>query len=547
MLLKRKERGLGHQSQLFRFFLYLAIATIIICSTLYNVSSISQIPIPTIINNDFDVTKGLSYCNYTEHKKSTTVTTSVEGPKPPVSWRGTWVGNNWMPWSTYYKTYSPVEIGRYFAHLEQTQGQWERGGSILFVGDSTARRQYATFYALLSQGINGTTDLTIPSLDGSHVIDINKSGRITEKSAREGYDLYRPVPVPDLNGGANFTTERTSSNVTTTKFIGLRNEACLPDLVDMLRSAWFREELPSLSLVVFVIGPWEYDGRCFQNYPRSNITRQIFQIVQDEILNNSTLNENIRFVWRTWGGKETGKSTGPSARQPEWMKAQTHNVLVKNLIHNFQWEQWRKKHDNIKCLDNKKCATWNALTYVDWGMAMGPRLFPSDKRIHGDISNHFGLEARMAFIQQLTNHLVELDRQERSELAPWSVAIHSDEKQYGYNGVQGSFDDCETAGLSKEYCLTRDELAIYTQSFLVEYTPDYTTEEERVAIEEIKAKNAYCGKCLFAQKPPISCDGRVMYLRKRYNTPMVDAIKSVLGTEQKDSCNGTFSVEGKKE
>jgi hypothetical protein len=44
------------------------------------------------------------------------------------------------------------------------------------------------------------------------------------------------------------------------------------------------------------------------------------------------------------------------------------------------------------------------LTRINWSGAIFPRSFGSD-RIKGDSPDHYGLEARLVFIQMITNHL----------------------------------------------------------------------------------------------------------------------------------------------
>ena len=46
------------------------------------------------------------------------------------------------------------------------------------------------------------------------------------------------------------------------------------------------------------------------------------------------------------------------------------------------------------------------LTLLDWGGVMEKRSYNED-RIEGDISAHYGIEARLLFIQQLTHELVK--------------------------------------------------------------------------------------------------------------------------------------------
>ena len=114
--------------------------------------------------------------------------------------------------------YSAREIQNYF-----------RSHSILFVGDSTARRTYATMYGILSAAEQHPT---VHDLDDRSVIDAGK-GKGSEK---------RKMPLQVLNQ------------------YDLLDGACLVNLADIVKTDSFclwKEWINTYSLVIFVIGPWE--------------------------------------------------------------------------------------------------------------------------------------------------------------------------------------------------------------------------------------------------------------------------------------------------
>jgi hypothetical protein len=74
---------------------------------------------------------------------------------------------------------------------------------------------------------------------------------------------------------------------------------------------------------------------------------------------------------------------------------------------------------------------------------MGPKSFPIEKGIQGDIPHHFGLEARSCFIQMLVNHLKELEREEFHNLEPGWILLKSNDPA----------DDCVHAGGSEKILL----------------------------------------------------------------------------------------------
>jgi hypothetical protein len=45
----------------------------------------------------------------------------------------------------------------------------------------------------------------------------------------------------------------------------------------------------------------------------------------------------------------------------------------------------------------------SSISYIDFGQAVLPRLYPSKNRIHDDIEAQYGLEILLAFVQMLMN------------------------------------------------------------------------------------------------------------------------------------------------
>ena len=367
-------------------------------------------------------------------------------PKQPVHWHGSWIGNQWIPSQPSYVTYTPKMISRYFHQFNSVTNR-----TILFLGDSLARRQFFSFHALLRHANN--TDITVQSIDGANVIDAFKYSHVGDGKRRE-YFIYRPMPNPD-----SFLKD--DVDISTGGFMGYARIFCLDSLLERLSSSWFQQELPFLSLVVIAMGPWETGNRCERNYSRGDITRKIFQRI-DELVQIS--DGDVRFVWRTWGGPAGGRNN-------DWKNAQAHNTLIKELVHTNQRRQWDEaeaytlskviEHQKRSTVVSVRCAKWNVFTYIDWGMSMGPRIFPDETQIKGDIKSHYGLEPRIAFIQQLINHLVEIDRQERYGITPWCVAH---DYEFGKGIIE--IDTCARAGISEDYCLTQAELKQYNESFL---------------------------------------------------------------------------------
>ena len=104
---------------------------------------------------------------------------------PPVHIGSTWIGNHWIP-PKGYRLYSPEEMREYFSQYK-----------ILFLGDSTGRRAYATLY-----GIMNSTDLSnvrVPQVAHPSVIDVNKRIRV-ENCTKPNRTLCRHMPPSNNNG-----------------------------------------------------------------------------------------------------------------------------------------------------------------------------------------------------------------------------------------------------------------------------------------------------------------------------------------------------------
>jgi hypothetical protein len=61
-------------------------------------------------------------------------------------------------------------------------------------------------------------------------------------------------------------------------------------------------------------------------------------------------------------------------------------------------------------IEHTDFATTSNLTLVDWGTVISRRS-ENEKRISGDIKNHYGLEGRLLFAQQLMHSLILADEQ----------------------------------------------------------------------------------------------------------------------------------------
>lgn len=302
----------------------------------------------------------------------------VSAPKalPPVHINSSWIGNQWIP-PPGYRLYSTREIQSFF-------GQH----SVLWVGDSTARRAYGTMYGILN-ATQDPDDVEIHDLDHPQVLDMNKmSLEMTvpypESCHKSGYNLCRLIPTLTDGDGGDMLHSFDQVDAT-----------CLGSLVNMTEngSSQFWRDVSSYSLVIFSIGPWELRDRCG---PDKGWQMRVEQFLNS--LYRYAEDSNTTFIWRTWGSIDFDVER---KAKMSWKKAYKYNEYFKQKI---------TEHDEERRSQNKSLS---AVTYIDWGQAMFPRSFPRSKRIRGDMQAHFGLEARLTFLQMLVNHMMERERQKR--------------------------------------------------------------------------------------------------------------------------------------
>ena len=270
--------------------------------------------------------------------------------------RGSWIGNNWVPphgWGCY----SATELRDFY-----------RNTSVLWIGDSTARRAAATMYGILNTTNSSSSHVSVAKINDASVIDVNKRS-MTEPCNRwtnssHHPDLCRVMPGGGVQGGS---------------FIYLF-KTCLKDL-----ELFVSDELSGKSnitadvdIIIISLGIWEgirqWDCRQ-KGDPRSVLAKQNDTIA----LLNKLQSTQRSVVWRTSGYMPHGAKD------------------------DFVFEMNEKAMDQIDEIRSGANKT-NNLTYVDWGGAIRPRSYGTE-RINGDLPPHYGLEARYALVQMISNQL----------------------------------------------------------------------------------------------------------------------------------------------
>jgi hypothetical protein len=150
---------------------------------------------------------------------------------------------------------------------------------------------------------------------------------------------------------------------------------CFGEVYDYVTgNSTFTGVLGDYDLVVIALGVWEVMRDCSMNrkddvYERLNMTLHALEDISDA---------DLQIAFRTPGfyAKHVDDPVG-----------------------------WKMIQDSNAFFDSRKKEKQSNIMQVDWGSVVSKRSF-NEKRINGDIKVHYGLEARLLFIQQLMHRLV---------------------------------------------------------------------------------------------------------------------------------------------
>jgi hypothetical protein len=274
--------------------------------------------------------------------------------------QGSWIGNSWVP-PRGWRLYSAPELRNFY-----------RDTSILWVGDSTARRAATTMYGILDAS---SIHVSVDAIDHTSVIDVNKRS-ITEPCKRWTNHTHHPSLCRTMPGGSG---SRGGSFI-------LKEEACLAGLGTFVSDELSGDSnlTADVDIVIISLGIWEAirprDCRERNENPRS-----MLQIQNDTISLLEKLQSPRRaIIWRTSGFVNSGKNNEKF-------------VIDMNGKAMDQMEE-------IASVASRNSNSTSNLTYVNWGGALHPRSFER-ARIAGDLKPHYGLEARHVLVQMITNQL----------------------------------------------------------------------------------------------------------------------------------------------
>ena len=301
----------------------------------------------------------------------------------------TWIGNHWVP-PPGVPTFTVLQMRTYFQNR-----------NVLFIGDSTGRRSYNTLFALINA--EDFDDIDVASVERG--IDVTKMSPYficpqedralynstfyqyicRDLNPTNGLGIMKTTIDRTLNSTMNSTQAVDSAEPGTTsnddqspskkgKFDFTRLN-CFGEVYDYVTgNSTFTGVLGDYDLVVIALGVWEVMRDCSMNrkddvYERLNMTLHALEDISDA---------DLQIAFRTPGfyAKHVDDPVG-----------------------------WKMIQDSNAFFDSRKKEKQSNIMQVDWGSVVSKRSF-NEKRINGDITVHYGLEARLLFIQQLMHRLV---------------------------------------------------------------------------------------------------------------------------------------------
>jgi len=302
----------------------------------------------------------------------------------------TWIGNHWVP-PPGVPTFTVLQMRTYFQNR-----------NVLFIGDSTGRRSYNTLFALINaedvddidvasveRGIDATKKfpyVICPQEDRALYNSTFYQYICRDLNPTNGLDIMNTTIQSTLNSTMNSTQAVDSAEPGTTskddqspskkgKFDYTRLN-CFGEVYDYVTgNSTYAGVLGDYDLVVITLGVWEVmRGDCSMKrrddvHERLNMTLHALEDIS---------NADLQIAFRTPG---------------------FHGKRVADQV------TFKMIQDSNAFFDSRKKEKQSNIIQVDWGSVISKRSW-NEKRISGDMPVHYGLEARLLFIQQLMHRLV---------------------------------------------------------------------------------------------------------------------------------------------
>lgn len=298
----------------------------------------------------------------------------VQDKRESCSINYTWIGQHFIP-PNGVPTYGRNDYNAYF-----------RKKNTLFIGDSTARRAYATLFGIMTSSDH--TNVLMSEVDGSNLINFN-SGRFRKETCTSlDRSLMANTTHIQIQACRNLIAK---SQTATGKFDLIYGQCMGPvhsnrfdSIFDIFSNRTSFEILKEdYDLIIIAIGTWDAirANDCFRT-AQSNTSLTIGKST-DLVLDllSSLSSPGFQIVFRTPGFEDKHRGQ-----------------FVLEEIANHAAEYFRCHNPNRNLLS------------VDWACVIAQKSFGGGERIRGEIAGdgiHYGLEGRLLFLQMLLHTLVQ--------------------------------------------------------------------------------------------------------------------------------------------
>lgn len=356
-----------------------------------------------------------------ESLKGTYTTTSSTSSSSPREMVGTWIGKTWIP----------PQHWRYFDAGELREMYQDK--RVLWIGDSTARRSFATMYGILNATTATTSSSTSSSsssedhhhvstsaIDKPSVIDVNRGGEQVEFCHKWNnqnnnnttgttplylYDLHPQLcrPAPGGRGSGEFSLIKANcfnelERILQSELAGTTNMTADVHVIIVAMGIWEVMRKQTCNRLDLVVVDNNNDNE--RKHARSP-NRRLAETL--DIAAKFATHTGIKIVWRT-----SGYAKPDTVAPVNMLNDRTMNVidaLVSNIDSDNSDSSGNSKSGG-GITDTSNNNNNNNIMYVNWGKAMHPRSFGPDA-LSGDIAPHYAMEARLVLVQMITNRLYD--------------------------------------------------------------------------------------------------------------------------------------------
>jgi len=339
----------------------------------------------------------------------------------------TWLGNQLVP---------PNNVPIFHPKLYK---EYFQKRNTLFVGDSLARRAYATIHGIIA--CNNSDIVEVEELVGKDgtLLGQNESKTVDKCPLLEGLTLpyyHRGYDCRLIDNGTNNASfvDFPPNTIGKFDFLGL---PCARDIVQIVNPVMINRH--GYDLVVVMIGAWELLNEC------RILVAPLLESTLSSLL-ELNLNDVDDYEQRMGGGTQRINTTAsppedlPRGQEQDKLLTpfQKWELLLKTLSnevssskiqvvirtpgfsvkHNGDedmWEMIRMTLQYFSPEEPKGGEKSRNVTIVDFGSVIAARSY-GDHRISGDSIYHYGLEARLLFGQQLLHELFAAELRETGEL-----------------------------------------------------------------------------------------------------------------------------------